>query len=480
MKNFNLLRKSERKSVGTTLALTVGSPSFDRRYSALKHLAFMLLFLLGSLNVWGADASVGDVLWGETWTGATTATSGSNKAKASANCSTSKGTTMWGGATITYAESANTVYVRNEEIAGGTGHKPELMLTKSQTWTIRNIPTGGATEMTLTYKSNNTNSSVATTGSPSGISISGSSKNYTITNTNGANSLTLVFSAASGNTRLDDIQLVVKTAAAGGCDKKVNIFKGTPANGDFTLSKDGEQATCDGDVQVVVTPTPEEHYKVTGVSAPNSSDISGPDGDGKYTVTYAQNTNADSEINVTFKQKDQYTVTWNNHGLTSESQVYEGEKPVFPETPTSCDATSTTFIGWATENWTGKLADLAGKTVYTSAAEMPEVTGPVEYFAVYAKIAGESGWIETAIGDLGASDVFVIVGNNESTYAMTNDKGTDSAPKASSVTIADSKITSDVADNINGISPVMQQMDIHSIRMVLLPHGCIARIPIMA
>ena len=53
MKNFNLLRKSERKSVGTTLALTVGSPSFDRRHSALKHLAFMLLFLLGSLNVWG-------------------------------------------------------------------------------------------------------------------------------------------------------------------------------------------------------------------------------------------------------------------------------------------------------------------------------------------------------------------------------------------------------------------------------------------
>ena len=51
MKNFNLLRKSERKSVGTTLALTVGSPSFDRRGTMLKHLAFMLLFLLGSLNV---------------------------------------------------------------------------------------------------------------------------------------------------------------------------------------------------------------------------------------------------------------------------------------------------------------------------------------------------------------------------------------------------------------------------------------------
>ena len=57
MRNLNFLRKSERKSVGTTLALTVGSPSAHRRYSALKHLTFMLLFLLGSLNVWGADYS---------------------------------------------------------------------------------------------------------------------------------------------------------------------------------------------------------------------------------------------------------------------------------------------------------------------------------------------------------------------------------------------------------------------------------------
>lgn len=207
----------------------------------------------------------------------------------------------------------------------------------------------------------------------------------------------------------------------------------------------GAQATCDGDVQVVVTPTSEEHYKVTGVSAPNSSNISGPDGDGTYTVTYAQNTNADSEISVTFALKDKYTVTWNNHGLTSTSQVYEGEKPVFPETPTSCDATSTTFIGWATENWTGRLADLAGKTVYTSAAEMPAVTGPVEYFAVYAKVAGESGWIETAIGDLGASDVFVF---SDGSYALNNDGGTSDAPTANAITVSDGKITSDVAYNL--------------------------------
>ena len=58
MRKIHLLRKSERKSVGTTLALTVGSPSFDRRHSRLKHLAFMLLFLLGSLNVWGGEVKI--------------------------------------------------------------------------------------------------------------------------------------------------------------------------------------------------------------------------------------------------------------------------------------------------------------------------------------------------------------------------------------------------------------------------------------
>lgn len=67
MKKFNLLRKSERKSVGTTLALTVGSPSAHRRYSALKHLTFMLLFLLGSLNVWGGEEVYKTALFGSSY-----------------------------------------------------------------------------------------------------------------------------------------------------------------------------------------------------------------------------------------------------------------------------------------------------------------------------------------------------------------------------------------------------------------------------
>ena len=246
-----------------------------------------------------------------------------------------------------------------------------------------------------------------------------------------------------------EITVYVLEEESTGCDKKVNISAGTTSNGTFDLSKTGEAATCDAAVEVVVTPHPAEHFEVDQVTASNGGSVSGPNGDGKYTVTYAKDYNNSSEINVTFKQKAQYTVTWNVSGdETIKTSVYKDEKPEFPTNPASCDQTSTTFIGWSTAPWNGKIANLDDKTVYTSASAMPEVTGAVTYYAVFAKVAGESGWIETAIADLGASDVFVIVGNNGSTYAMTNNNGTSSAPGASSVTIADSKISGAVADNI--------------------------------
>jgi len=197
----------------------------------------------------------------------------------------------------------------------------------------------------------------------------------------------------------------------------------------------------------VITASPKSGYRYANpaytVSPANSATVS--QNENAFTVTPTANTT----ITINFEPIPQYTVTWNVHGETSTSQVYENEKPVFLDTPASCDATSTTFIGWATAPWTGKIANLDGKTVYTSASAMPNVTdnGTI-YYAVFAKGAGESGWSETAITDLGASDIFVIVGDNGRTYAMTNDNGTGSAPEASAVTIANSKITSNVADNM--------------------------------
>ncbi len=57
-------------------------------------------------------------------------------------------------------------------------------------------------------------------------------------------------------------------------------------------------------------------------------------------------------------------------------------------------------------------------------------------------------WVLTDFANLTEDDIFVIVGNNGKTYAMSNDKGTSAAPTAVSVTISGDKITSAVADNI--------------------------------
>ena len=67
-----------RHDVSATLALTVGSPSFDRRGTMLKHYAFMLLFLLGSLNVWGETITFKTTTGTEGSTNITSSTNESN------------------------------------------------------------------------------------------------------------------------------------------------------------------------------------------------------------------------------------------------------------------------------------------------------------------------------------------------------------------------------------------------------------------
>ena len=100
-------------------------------------------------------------------------------------------------------------------------------------------------------------------------------------------------------------------------------------------------------------------------------------------------TNYSTEGNATLYPHwtvNNYTVTWMSNGSqhTTTSVAY-GSKPTFPSNPSSCDATSTTFYGWSTAEWTGALDDVSAKTIYTDASAMPAVTGAVTYYAVFAK-----------------------------------------------------------------------------------------------
>lgn len=425
MKNFNLLRKSERKSVGTTLALTVGSPSFDRRYSALKQLAFMLLFIISSLNVWGAD---------EVYKTATFSSSSFSAKTQSYNNNSFYSTTNGFRVDITNANNNNKGW---EYIKMGYGSS-----AVTGTITTNAVIDEAITKVGLTIDlitANKVNSiklfTKTTTGSWTEVG--------TFDKSQGTKYVTLSSPAANLYYKIEVSCAAQKAAIQ---LSQVQYYKSGTQEPTVSAEPNDESYGSVFVSGTTITANPNEGYRVMSGADGYSVIVGDPtsvtnNGDNTFTVS----TTADCTIKINFEAIPQYTVTWNNHGLTSTSQVYEGEKPVFPETPTSCDATSTTFIGWATENWTGRLADLAGKTVYTSAAEMPAVTGPVEYFAVYAKVAGESGWIETAIGDLGASDVFVF---SDGSYALNNDGGTSDAPTANAITVSDGKITSDVANNL--------------------------------
>ena len=107
------------------------------------------------------------------------------------------------------------------------------------------------------------------------------------------------------------------------------------------------------------------------------------------------------------------------------------------------------FKGWSSVAITTPSTAEPTSNFYQPGDDYTLSTAAPTLYAVYAtEVAGATTWNEIALGSLGTSDIFVIVGNNGSNYAMTNDNGTGSAPAASAVTIANNKITSTVADNL--------------------------------
>ena len=359
------------------------APNYTTTVSAAATLYAVYGNTTSSAPIRKTPAAANTVMWAETWTGATTATSGSNSATPSANYG--KGTTVYNSGTVTYTQSENTVYVRNEELAGGS--KPELMLSSGKTWTISNIPTGEATELTLTYKSNNTKSSV--TCSTTGASITGSSKSYTIT-TGGASTITLVF-GCSGNTRIDDVSLTVKTAGTGG-GSTTTTYKTSPDCGSLrtiTLSNSG--VATGGDFManvssaypgatITLTADPDPGYEFDSWSVTKQ-------GGGSVTVTSNQFTMPDANVTVsaTFNALTRHNIRFFNNGsqIGSTQSVYVGGTPNIPADPEGCDGY--TFVGW----YTASLAT-NNTTSHTWVTDFT-VSAAQDYYAVFAHTEGGGG-----------------------------------------------------------------------------------------
>lgn len=239
------------------------------------------------------------------------------------------------------------------------------------------------------------------------------------------------------------------------CNDTIFVTAASSGNGTTTLNR-SYVATCDCEGlarQVTITATPNSGYLATSIAYSgdgNPTKVSGPTtsaGVTTWVYQYPQSDDGNGTFTVTYAAIPDYTVTWNVNGNASvTSSVTSGNKPTFPSTPASCDDESTTFVGWATAPWSGKIADLTGKTVYTSADDMPAVEGPVTYYAVWANGGGGSAWsLVESLSGLETGDTLVIESGN---YALPNAE-TDAAPVVNStyaLTISDKKITSSVTN----------------------------------
>ena len=215
-------------------------------------------------------------------------------------------------------------------------------------------------------------------------------------------------------------------------DTKTTFYRKVTAAPSFTITATSNNNSY-GTVSVsgtTITATPKTGYRVSTtnpytISPSNSAKVT--QNGNTFTVTPSANTT----ITINFEAIPQYTVTWNvNSEVYETTQVTEGSKPIFPATPSSCDATSNTFYGWATATWDGKINDVSAKTIYTSANDMPAVNGAVSYYAVFAKKetsgSGTAGWSKvTSTSDLEVGATYAIssaetAGNYLSTYTGAN------------------------------------------------------------
>jgi len=256
---------------------------------------------------------------------------------------------------------------------------------------------------------------------------------YTISNANAVAGFTddLVIKIASGTKQIRLKQITVAFSYTASCTSlTMSEVTATPGNSRIDLS----WPTVSNASSYTVTCK----VKSTGVSAGTVGSVSGsgpktcaitgltngtaytwsvmPVGTGSYCSSNTPAT-GDATPNV------YYTVTWkNNGGNYTTTSVANGSKPTFPSNPSSCSDVSTTFYGWSTAEWSGTVDALGGKTVYTAASSMPNVSAAVTYYAVFAKkttgsetsvtggtfsdaVTTQTGWTGSGVGTYSGNGV---------------------------------------------------------------------------
>ena len=214
----------------------------------------------------------------------------------------------------------------------------------------------------------------------------------------------------------------------------LNITKGTTA----VLTDELIEAPTVSYVKTGLAANTQYHYTVMAI------------GDGNE---YCDESNDLLEGDFTTSGYPYAHVTYSVNGVTNNAyttaEPEDGRQIETPfALPTNVSSGCTkVFVGWTTETYKNYSDDTEPAELYTANFTI-HGEEDVTLYAVFATETPTVIWTETAISELTASDVVVIVGNNGDTYAMANDNGTSSAPAAKAVTVSGTQLTGEIAANL--------------------------------
>ena len=147
-----------------------------------------------------------------------------------------------------------------------------------------------------------------------------------------------------------------------------------------------------------------------------------------------------------------HTITWMVNGSQAEgdptTSVVNGQTiTTLPTTP-DVDCNGKVFVGWTTATIYGETATIPDP-LYTELGAFPVVTSDMTFYAVFANGSGDERWVETAIGDIEATDEVVIaMQTSDKTYAMYINDDATATPDAIVVESSDLTSASGIATGL--------------------------------
>lgn len=247
------------------------------------------------------------------------------------------------------------------------------------------------------------------------------------------NSTTLRIYAASGNDAAGSLTFavpennVIKKIEVEGTS--MNLFTATP--GTYDAGEGNTTGTWTGAATTVT-------FTATGTAVFSKITVTYEEGTPVEEKTDIATINGISPTTLTVGDLDEFTLDATYaEGVTDDDYTIAWESD------------NTGVLEVDDETYEAKAAGTANVTVTITPTDTEAYNTVSKSFAVTVNEPEQEGnWVLTSLSELTTSDVFVIVGNNGSNYAMSNNNGTGSAPSAVAVTVSDNYLTGDISDNI--------------------------------